>query len=226
MKRRRASGRRTRGRRSKRRRVGRRVRISRGIRPSQASFMRYFWKEDWPFNNASTSGFARQYLPSFNDLPNVAEYVALFDVYKINAVKISFKPRYTGADANGTSATNSSIPYMAYYVDPESNYALTGLYTSTNFNQFCENAKGRVKERRLDKPFSVYWKPKVSVESYTAGNPGAYAKCPWLSTVNYPTVPMRMLNCFVHTENFVAATLGNWGVDVFYTIYFQVKGAK
>lgn len=191
------------------------------------SFTRTFWKENWAFSSVTTAGFWRQYTPSFGDLPNAAEYTALFDVYRINAVKITFRPRYDGFDANGTNPAGgvTDLPYLNTYVDPRTNTNTSGAYTAATFNTFVENANGRVKSRKAVAPYSVYWKPLVSVNSYTAGNPGEFKRCPWLSTANYPTVPMRLLNVFISNNNF-SANIGVVSFDVFYTFYFQCRGAK
>lgn len=203
-------------------RMARRSKLRSG---AASSFTRTFFLENWVFSTVSTNGFWRQYTPNFAQIPNSAEYGALFDTYRVNAVKMTFRPRFNGADANGGATTTVSMPYLSWYVDPKSNTNATGTYSSSTMNTFLENCNGRARSRQFTRPISVYWKPLVAVNSYTAGNPGEYKRCPWLSTANYPTVPMRLLNVFLNDNNF-ANTIAGWTADVYVTFYFQCKGAR
>lgn len=215
---RRVSGRRVRGRTMKRRRIVRRRRM---VRPMVASFIRRTWAENWAFSTVSTSGFYKTYLPTLSALTNVAEYTSLYDLYKINAVKITFTPRWDGFDAGSAATVGVNCPILSWYVDPYAYVGPTGTYSSATYNSFLEAANGRVRSRQMNKSVSVYWKPKV-LDSGVATN--QFKRCPWLSTANN-TQQMRQLFVFLHDANFANAIPG-FSMDVEYTLYFQCKAQR
>lgn len=219
-KRRRAVGRRIRGRTLKRRRVVRRRRVFRGG-PRAQSFLRRTWKENWAFSNASVAGYWRVFTPTFSDLNNAAEYTNLYDLYKVNAVKVTFTPRWDAAEAGTVAAPGVNVPYLSWYTDPFSYTGPSGLYGSATYNSFLELANGRVKTRQMTKPISVYWKPRILDTSAVSNQ---FPRCPWLSTSNV-IQPMRQLFAFMHDTNFAGAIAG-WSVDVTYTFYFQTKASR
>lgn len=198
--------------------------ISRPVRAlSQGvcNMKRTVYQGSWQFNTVSTDGFWR-YL-TFTPLTATSDWSdiqRLFDEYKINGVKFTFRPRYDGVDANPTTL---SLPtsYAHYCVDPGSTYVPSGLYTANNLNIFLQNDK--VKTRSLQKPFSIYFKPKVT-DSVSGGSTAARAVNPgWIRTTE-DTVSFRGAHVFLQENNMTANT--NLFLDIFITLYMQVRNLR
>lgn len=195
--------------------------VNRGV-----SFKRTYWALNWAFSTASTPGFYRRIAPSLNTLPNVNEYQALFDEYKLTGMKITFHPRFGTSvlDQNVNSAPFTNQFYLSYAVDTRSDVAFqpTGTYGSAAYNTFLEYAGSAAKTRSLNKPISVFWRPKVQSElssaNYKMVTPG------WLSLNNAADMAMQSLWVFIHDYNFSAANVGQVGLDVQYTYYFKARG--
>lgn len=187
------------------------------------SIKRMVWLENWAFNTVSTNGFYRYYAPTISQMQNFGtEFAQMFDMYRVNGIKVTFQPRYT--DYEGGTGT-IGVPYISLFVDQDSNLNPSGTYASGTYNSFLENANGRVKTRQLIKPVSVYYKPKVAIDLQGGLNPSYYkAKC-WLSTANASTVIQRGFYAFIHDNNF-ANSSGTFSVDVFVTFYAQFKGNR
>lgn len=206
---------------AKRARTTRR-RIPRSIRPLQQTAMiqRTFYNQNWAFSSAVTTGFWRYFSPQLSQMPSFAEVTALFDVYKIKAVKFTFRPRFDQNPATGTT------PQMFAHVlvDPLSNANPGGTYNSTNLNTYLEN--GNVRSRNCNRPFSVYWKPWVSEQEASggSGNPISYKKTPWLSCNNGANVSQRGFFIFLADNNLSGTS--NMQFDIFITYYMMVKGLK
>lgn len=207
----------------RRRRYTRRMkRVPRQIvRSSVANFKRTLYYSNWSFSTASTSGFYRLFSPSFGDLPNVSEYTALFDQYKVNAIKITFLPKFGSTDAGTVATPGQDQAYIHYYVDPYSVVGPTGTYGTTSFSAFLEAGNNNVKSKKLDKPVSVYFKPKIADQ----GISGQYKfiKCPWLSSSS-TTTSFRQVFAYITDANFAAQTTVS--VDVMMTYYFQCRFPK
>lgn len=97
---------------------------------------------------------------------NPTEFTQLFDRYRIAGVKLTFLPGQSSADAYA-SGFASPIPYLYYAQDwddgnvPASQTEVTQMQT--------------VKMRRLDKPFSIFVKPKAAATVFHTGVTSAYA---------------------------------------------------
>lgn len=236
VKRRRPSGRRTRrpykrARRSYKRR-GMKYRRGRG-RIAMLSVKRTCWVGSFTPSTAATTNFWTYQKPTLGSafadnsgaltgLSNLAEYTPLFDQYKINGIRLHFKPRFMNYNLDQLNPTIGvslkDMPYVSVIMDPKSNVLPTGAYTAATINTFLE--QGNVKTRRADKPFSVYLKPMV-VEQF-GGGANRYIRFPWTDSSN-TTVPQLGYHLFFHNQNF--ATAFNT-YDVFATYFLQWKGMK
>lgn len=180
-----------------------------------------FFLENWAFTTAATNGFYRYYAPTFSQLPNAAEYVALFDMYRINGVKLTFRPRFGGYDAGTVAAPQMNAMYISTFIDSQAITAPTGVYSSATYNTFLENANGRVKTRMATRPYDVYWKPMV--QNDLTGLAGGFRRTPWLRSDTGGAL-QRGVFVFVNDVNFSNAS--TFSMDVFVTFYLQVKGNK
>lgn len=225
MKRKRGSGR------QGRRRVKRRLtRLVRAPRDAYMRMKRTFRLENWTPSNTTTNDFWKYYTIRFSDLPNVADYQALFDEYKISAVKFTFRPRYDNFAGNDTTdtvlpgLTNVGATYLHFINDPASRVAPSGTYTAATLNTFLEN--GNVRSVLANKPVSVYFKPLINdAISQTGASADQFrrVKPGWLTT-NTPGTLHCGFHVFAQDINLAA----NWqnSYDVFVTMYFAVKNLK
>lgn len=148
-------------------------------------------------------------------------------MYKLNAVKFTFRPRYQNYNINqGASATVTNgidIPYVCILIDPEIELPITGTWNRTQLNTLLEQG-GRI--RRADRPFSVYLRPKVQ-EQFGLGAV-RYLKSQWtsLGTAAGPNVPHRGFHMFWFnaTWNNLALAQNSYDIDV--TYYLQFKNPK
>lgn len=186
------------------------------------SFKRTVYLSNWAFSSVSTSGFWRYNFMTFDAITNSAEYKSLFDQYRINGVKFQFRPRWSGADAQQTATPGQNMVYASIYIDPESEITPAGTYMSTTFNTFLENANGKVRTVKCDKPFTVYYKPAVPDSGMVTN--GRYLKSPWLSMTNATSLGHRGFHLFFNDANFSAASSITF--DIVATVYFQCRGNK
>lgn len=206
-------------------------RMLRRVRPKFSlpiiSCKRTFYVENWSPSTAATSGFWRYYSPSLSQLPSLSEFQALFDMYKVKAIKITLRPRYdnfAGSDTTdvtlpGTTAQGGTNVHVV--IDPDStNTTPGGTYTTTNLNAFLEN--GNVKSYTGNKPITIYWKPKVG-DSMATGE--ARVRPKWMGTSATPSgIVHHGVHIFLQDTNFTGTF--NQSFDVFYTYYMQFKSLK
>lgn len=161
-------------------------------------------------------------------LNNVAEYQALFDQYKLAAVKLSFKPRYVDVNLNqinpssGTSTTDRQ--FLSYVIDTRGTTTISGTYGTTSYNQFTET--GKVKIRRGDKEVSIYIKPKINEQFGGGANRYVSPKFADMDS-NGLAIPHRGVYIYHHTQNTLSSGIPTFGAyDVFATYYLTFIGMK
>lgn len=137
--------------------------------------------------NVSTSWSNVSYVFQLDDLPNYTEFTALFEQYKINAVKLTFLPSYTSSDANQATANAASgavfqfQPRIYTVIDKDGNPTV-----STEPAVLQRNDARMITQPY--KAFSIYIrKPCVQFEvSSGLGFAQAAPKAsPWLDCENY-----------------------------------------
>lgn len=204
---------------SPRSRIGKRVDMS-------TSLVRTTYIGATTFSSASTSGFWQYRIMSASQLPSFAELAAVFDEYKIGALKYTFRPRYDGYDANDPATSGSTSPLTmctAHVInDPGSSMVPAGTYTSATLNTFLEN--GKVKSYPLTKPFSVYFRPKIATGALGGATGTICVASKWIKTLD-DQVTHRGFHMFLQ-NNSMAATNGSVILDTFVTFYMKVRGAK
>lgn len=216
----------------------RRFNISRGrARTPRISVKRTVHLGLFSPNTTSTNGFWQYRTVSLDDgfinesgismagLINVVEYENIFDQFKLNAAKITLRPRVTNLSAEQDAPTAGTvfreIPYVTISLDPYDTIVPSGTYSRATYNAFLEAGKN-IRTRRADRPFSVYLKPVVR-EQY-GGGATRYMK-PRFTDLNASGKAMahRGYHMFFHNQNF-SGTFTQY--DVFVTYFLQFKGQK
>jgi len=207
---------------SSRRRVKRRAapmaRRPRAAPKNQLSIARTFFHQTWAFGTASTVDFWRYFIHKPADVPNWAEYSAVFDEYRLNAVKVTFRPRYDSVDSA------SSVPMYNVHtiVDPASTVIPSGIYGAGSLNTLLENSG--VRTRSSTKPFSVYYKPKMAIAVFGGATNVDQVRPTYLKT-NDTSVDYRGFHMYIQGNNFYTGA-SNVFFDIFYTYYVTFRNTK
>lgn len=90
---------------------------------------------------------------SLNDLPNYAEFTALFDFYKITGIRIRLLPYQTESNSTGTVNNAANVPIF-HVVDTSDATA------PTTVEELCEYQDHKISN--LYSGFDVYFKPKFA----------------------------------------------------------------
>lgn len=198
----------------------RRYRVS----PNVLRVARKFWLTQWTWGTTTTNDFWRYVVFTPANIPNFAEYAAVFDMVRINALKFTYRPRYTDVEAAGAGPTTGTpTAYAHVIVDPESTLIPSGVYGSGTVNTLLENT--RAKTYGLHRPFSVYYKPKVMFQVDGSGSATAVRTPPWLRTSDTSTVH-RGHHMYIQQNAFSASANANIQLDVFVTVYMTLKNMR
>lgn len=212
------------GRMQRRRRTGtatRKMRIPRSV--NTLATKRIVYQGSWQFSTASTTGFWRYLTVTANNAtPNFVEVQALFDEYKINAVKWTFRPRYDTTTVTDASTGSSPQAYAHFVIDPASTVTPTGVYGAANLNTFLEQSG--VQTRTLNKPFSIYLRPKIA-DSLSGGTSASRAIAPSFIKTSNAGVEHTGVHMFIQQNN-MANTNANIILDQFVTVYMQYRNLK
>lgn len=200
--------------------------LSRMLRPAPPGRLvikRTAYGGNWTMGTATTSDFWRFETFNTSKINNFAEIAALFDEYKINAIKVTYRPKYDSVIAT-TGAGTTLVPqaYAHVLVDPGSTLAPTGLYTTANLNTFLENQGVRTKT--LNKPFSIYFRPKMSDQVLGGGTASRVIPSKFVKT-SETAVDFRGYHIFLQQNN-MGNTNTQVSLDVFYTFYMTLKNPK
>lgn len=98
-----------------------------------------------------------------SDLPNFVDITNLFDYYKFMGVKIKFIYAHNSSEPG----TNFNLPNLVYAYDYDD--------ASVPPNEDALLERNTTKFKRLDKPVTMYIKPRVISETYNNGITTAYA---------------------------------------------------
>lgn len=195
-------------------------------RMSLLPIKRTFYLENWQPSTATTSGFWRYYNFSLSTLPSNAEITALFDQYRINGIKVTFRPRYDGFMGNDTvdttlpGVTNLSGTRVHIINDPASTVSPSGIYASSNLNGFME--QGSVRTYQGNRDINVYFKPKVD-NALNAFNGAQRVRAPYIQTT-LTGVSHNGFHVFMQDANF-AGFFGQ-SFDIYVTYYMMCRGLK
>lgn len=186
---------------------------------------RTFWHFNWAPNTATTGGFWQYQQINLGNVPNVSEYVSVFDTYRVNSIKYTFRPRYDSFAGNDTTdttlpgVTNQGGSDVHVIVDPKSTTNPSGTYTTANLNAFLEN--GKVRTYSGNKPFSFLIKYPCVLDDINGVAATNLRKAPFLSTKN-TTINHRGAHVFISDVNLTGNFGNSW--DVFVTLNMTFKG--
>lgn len=190
--------------------------LGRAIVPKLA-IKRTQYMGSWQFATTTTNDFWRYVTMDTSWINNFAELAAVFDEYKVNGIKVTYRPRYdTVQVGQGPQA------YAHVLIDPASTLIPLGTYSSANLNTFLENQG--VKTYTLNRPFSIYYKPRV-MDQVQGGGTAAVASLPKYIRTTETAVLFRGYHIFLQQNN-MAATNANVILDVFVTVYATLRNLK
>lgn len=200
------------------------------------SVKRRFWAGTITPGTTSTTSFWNYVTPTLSSagficgttlggLPNLAEYQALFDQYRLNAIKLEFKPRVFNVTNDQNPATGGTFrdrPYVSILIDRRGTTTPAGTYSNSTYNAFAE--AGNVKMKRGDRDLSVYLSKPIISEQY-GGGATRYVS-PKFTDMDSAgiTMPHRGMYSFFHTQQFSTTAFTSY--DVFATYYLTFKGQK
>lgn len=186
---------------------------------------RTFYNGTWEFNSTVLTGYWRYHTYTTAQINNFAELANVFDMYKINGIRETWRPRYDSVEnVNGTAITAPQA-YAHVVVDPDSGVTPSGAFGVPTLNAFMEQGD-RVKSHTLNKPFSVYFKPKIA--SDIGGDAFTTRSATFLRTSN-TTALHRGYHMFLQPNAMTVANTplnANIYLDSYVTVYFTVKGLK
>lgn len=196
--------------------------------PMTLTLKKQFYLENWQPSAVAVNSYWKYYAFSLSQMPDIAQYVSLFDTFRINGIRVDFRPRYdnfAGNDTSDTAApgvTNLQGSRMSLISDPKSRQIPVGVYNSSTYNDFLQ--QGDAKHYEGNRPFSLYFKPEVG-ESAGANVAGAIRrKSPWLQLETANDVQHAGFHAFAWDQNF-SGQFGN-SFDVLVTYYVQFKGMR
>lgn len=180
------------------------------------------WKENWVFSTASTPGFRKYFAPTLADVSDNAQYIALFDEYRVNSITVTFVPRYGECvvPAYGTGSALNNQFYLTVGFDRVQEVT-AGAYGAATYNgtwQQCED----VKMFKLDKPVSYTYKPRIIDNASGAAKT---VKMPWLMTAVTDSALIG-IQAFIHDANFTGLSTSGFAVDVHYTFDIEFRGER
>lgn len=173
----------------------------------------------WIFNSATTSNFWRYDQPTVGSSPqfnDFAQYAAVFDQYKVNAIKVTYRCAFDNVPSN----TTVDQLYVHCVIDAATQLVPGGTYTSTNLRLLMQEG-GKTHKIVADRPFSVYFKPKIEIPS-SVGTGSYFRRAPWLLTDD-TNVPLRGYHMFLYANNFGVPP---YTLDAEYTWYMSFKNRR
>lgn len=204
----------------------RRVVRKRTTRAGTVMVKRTFYQGNWTMDTVSTAGFWRYIGPDVTAFNNFSEFASVFDEYKVHAIKWTFRPAYDNVQNISSVTTNQTLSQTQAYahvcVDPASTVPPSGFYNSTTLNTFLENDK--VKTYTLNRPFSVYYRPKCLGSQFNSGSASVMESSKWTRT-NETGVSFRGFHMFLQQNGLTTGNV-NVKLDQFLTFYISFRNLK
>lgn len=140
-----------------------------------------------------------------------ADYVQLFDKYKIKGVKVTIIPLgQPSTNATTVGLANTNYATIAIAVDNDD------ASLPTSWNQIA--VKQDCKIKRLSKPVSVYIRnPKIAQQIYDGATSAYSPTVGWIDS-NYPSVPHYGLKFFIRECPLPAYPTGGNGANVMFRV--------
>ena len=139
------------------------------------------------------------------------DFTTLFDRYKISGIKVKFIPLTTQA------TLNTAVPMLAYAIDLD-DASVPGSYAELN-------QKYNVRKKRLDKPVSIYLKPRVAASVYNGLGSGYAVGKPMYIDCNNTAVPHYGLKCWFRDVSLSTNTT-NTVIRMETTYYLSMKDSQ
>lgn len=204
--------------------------IPRKVAPGALQVTRTWWSGNWSPNNVSTSDFWRYITVNLGACPNVAEYTALFDSYKILSVTFILRPRYDGFNGDNTTdttlpgVTNQGATRVHVLIDPKSTVSPSGTYTSSTLNTFLEQGS-KVRTYSGNRPVTIPVRYPVFIDDIngTAASTYKSTKTTWFSTAN-TGITIRGAHIFMQDVN-LTGVFGQ-SFDIFTTMNMAFRNPK
>lgn len=172
----------------------------------------YLYKRLSGFYATITVGSISPTLQAFefrlNQVPNYTEFTALYDQYKINAVKITFLPEQTQSVSLSTANNATGSARFFSVVDYNDSAAPSSIDQLREY-QSC-------KFTSIFKPHKRYFKPRI-LDSSGIYNPGR----PWLSTQTGASITHYALKIGIEPTQATVATVDQFTVEVKYYLSFR-----
>lgn len=205
----------------KRRKVMRTRKVARKV--GVVNVKRTLYAGNWAWATTATNDFWRYVTFDMTSFNNFNELAAVFDEYKVNAIKVTYRPQYDSIQ-NQTAAGTLAQPqaYAHYIIDPASTVNPAGTYVSATLNSFLEQQG--VRTRTLNRPFSIYFKPKVVDQVLGTGTGSVMRGSPWVRTSDIGTA-YRGYHMFIQ-QNALSSGNTNIKLDTYVTFYCQFRNLK
>lgn len=219
-------------RRNFRRRPRRMMRKRRNVRRSRlrASAVVHSFKRTCKLDNVSASitaagvqsGISQAYQFTLDSLPNYTEFTNLYDMYKINAIKLSFVPTASEYINSTTSSVIAQNGFQRF--NSVLDYDDTSVPVSEN--ELLQYAT--LKNTPGTRPHVRYFKPRIltTVEEIVGATLGSSSTAPrWISCLS-PSVEHLGVKIFVPPPVAGSAIGAAITYTVYATYYFQCRNTK
>lgn len=159
---------------------------------------------------------------AFNDVATSADFSALFDQYRLTGVRVDFTFLNNVAQVGGglTTGTNAVgiLPDVQCFADEDDN-------TIPNASEVAQRMD--LWKARLDKPFSVFLRPKVAMAVYNGVTDGyaAMTREPWLDLA-YGGIPHFALKGVIHNVWLGPQSAGNWILQLDAKYFFAFRSVR
>lgn len=157
-----------------------------------------------------------------DDLTHYDEFTALFDSYKIVGVKMTFTFGLTVVTLGSTTAAGgatmvNAMPMLYWVLDHDDSTVPASLPAMREYESF--------KMRRLDKPFSIFIRPKAAAMVYNTPVTTAYQESKgWMDCGNADIDYFGIKFCLDPILYTQTSSIGTLRVD--YTYYMKFKNVK
>jgi len=166
--------------------------------------------------DSTTVGTGGGYYFRLNQLPNYAEFTALFDAYRINKVVMRFIPQYNQINTNTNVGAPVTVPLMYTVIDYDDVTSPTG---GVDLQQYasCKTMAG-------NKPFTMVIVPKTATPVYRNNVASAYLQNnprQWIDCT-YPDVEHYGVRFFMNPS----LVLAQFSYTVEATFYIAFKNVR
>lgn len=216
-------------RRPKRKVFRRKAVVPRYVRPREGmlNIKRKFHFGTWFPNTSTTNGFWRTMSISLQDVRNYGELTALFDQYKICAIKWTLIANFSAIDGNNANPPGTAImnkPTVTICYDKYTTTSVSGTYSQATYNAFLEQGKTKIVKDPFA-PIHIYV-ARPTVKTYdTINSIEQFKLSHFLRSDNYSTSHYGP-QVFISDPNFAGTNFSQLAYDMICTVYIQCKNQK